>query len=744
MAQETKRAGLGLLNGSQAPGDFWGGLAAMLVVLPASIAFGVTVYSAIGPTYAAYGAIAGIVGATVIGLVAATLGGTDRLISAPCAPAAAVLAAFAIELVDQGVASSVIVLLMIMLGVIAGLIQILLGFVGIGRLIRYIPYPVVSGYLSAVGLIIIGSQIPRLVGAAPDAHWWSVVFAPHEWDWRAVTVGAVTACVALLAPRFTQKIPSTILGVIAGLLTYFLLAIDSPELRTLTDNTLVVGPVDIAPHAYFVSVSTRWREIGELKVGQIAALFGSALTLAVLLSIDTLKTCVILDQLTRTRHDSNRELVAQGMANVAASAVGGIPGAGTMGATVVNLSSGAQTRASGVLEGVFALVASLILGNFVAWIPVAALAGLLIVIGVRMIDREPLRFIESRATVFDFAVVAAVVVVAIAIGLIAASAVGVAMAIILFVREQVGGSVVRHKVYVNQVSSTWHRPEAEMLVLSQKGDQAVIVELQGSLFFGTTQQLYADLEQELRSRQYVILDLKRVQSVDVTAAHMLNQIRDTLAERGAQLLLSNVRENLPSGRNLREFLEQTGLLDNGEAVRVFPNLDSAIAWVEERLLGDRAGSPAAVEEAPMQLAEMDIFSKRKDETLKELEARMETRTYRPGETVYVRGQPGDEIFWIRRGAVFIFAPMGAGRTRHVASFGRGDFFGGLAFLDGQPRGNDAIAQADTEVYVLSREQFNQIAETHKKLANTLILAIARTMARRLRHADSELAMLQEY
>lgn len=746
MAEETKRTGtgLGLLNGRQAPGDFWGGLAAMLVVLPASIAFGVTVYSAIGPTYAAYGAIAGIVGATVIGLVAATLGGTDRLISAPCAPAAAVLAAFAIELVRQGVASSVIVLLMIMLGVIAGLIQILLGFVGIGRLIRYIPYPVVSGYLSAVGLIIIGSQIPRFVGAAPDTQWWDIIVSPQTWDWRAVTVGCATVCVALLAPRITQKVPSTILGVLAGLLTYFVLAIDDADLRTLSDNALVVGPIDIAPQAYFVSVSTRWREIGELKVGQIAALFGSALTLAVLLSIDTLKTCVILDQLTRTRHDSNRELIAQGMANVSASAVGGIPGAGTMGATVVNLTSGAQTRASGVIEGLFALFASLILGNFIAWIPVAALAGLLIVIGVRMIDREPLRFIESRATVFDFAVVAVVVIVAMTIGLIAASAVGVAMAIILFVREQVGGSVVRHKVYVNQISSTWHRPEAEMLVLSQKGDQAVVVELQGSLFFGTTQQLYGDLEPELRSRQYVILDLKRVQSVDVTAAHMLNQIRDVLAERDAHLLLSNVRENLPNGRNLREFLVQTGLLDNSDVVRVFPNLDNAIAWVEERLLGERENGLVAVEEPAMQLAEMDLFSKRKDETLKELEMRMETRTYKPGETVYARGQPGDEIFWIRRGAVFIFAPMGAGRTRHVASFGRGDFFGGLAFLDAQPRSNDAIAQTDTEVYVLSREQFNQIAETHKKLANTLILAIARTMARRLRHADSELAMLQEY
>ncbi|MDP3440186.1 MAG: SulP family inorganic anion transporter, partial [Azonexus sp.] len=140
-------------------GDLWGGLAAMLVALPASIAFGVTIYSAIAPAHAALGALAGIVGAAVIGLIASTLGGTDRLISAPCAPAAAVLSAFAIELVSDGVPAGNIILLLLMLGILTGGFQVLFGFVGIGRLIKYIPYPVVSGYLTGVGLIIIGSQI---------------------------------------------------------------------------------------------------------------------------------------------------------------------------------------------------------------------------------------------------------------------------------------------------------------------------------------------------------------------------------------------------------------------------------------------------------------------------------------------------------------------------------------------------------------------------------------------------------
>ncbi|MFZ2266750.1 MAG: SulP family inorganic anion transporter [Azonexus sp.] len=732
-----------LLGRKQVPGDFWGALAAMLVALPASIAFGVTIYSAIAPSYAALGALAGIIGATVIGLVASTLGGTDRLISAPCAPAAAVLSAFAIELTHQGVTPSTIVLLLILLGILAGIVQLLLGFIGVGRLIKYIPYPVVSGYLSGVGLIIIGSQIPKFVGAAAGSRWWEVLLSPWGWDWRGLAIGGATVVVAILAPKVTNKVPGTILGILAGLLTYFGLAVQDPSLWETANNPLVIGALGAAKEGYLASITGRWYEIGDLRLSQIAALIGTALTLAALLSIDTLKTCVVIDQLTRTQHESNRELVAQGIANIASSSIGGIPGAGTMGATLVNLNSGAKTRMSGVLEGVLSLVTALILGSFMAWIPVASLAGILIVIGIRMLDREPLRFIESRATVFDFGVVLAVVVVALTIGLIAASAVGVAMAIILFLREQIGGSVVRHKVYANQMSSTWYRPEAEMRIIEQKGDQAVIFELQGSLFFGTTQQLYGEIEPELGKRSYIILDLKRVLSVDVTAAHLLNNVRDALQERGAMLVLSGVREKLPNGRNLREFLEQTGVVTSDESVvRVFPELDSAIEWVENRILGER--KTTAEEDKPIQLHEMDLFKLHKDETMQDLEARMELRSYKAAETIYALGAPGDEIFWIRHGTVRIFAPLGGGRTRHIASFGRGDFFGGLAFLDNRPRGNDAIALTDTEVYVLSREQFNALAEEHKKLAFNLITAIARTLAIRLRNADTELTMLQEY
>lgn len=722
------------------PGDFWGGLASMLVALPASVAFGVTVYSAISPQYAVFGALAGILGAAALGLIAPTFGGTDRLISAPCAPAAAVLSAFAIELVQQGAAPASIVLLLTVLGILTGLIQMLIGFLGVGRMIKYIPYTVVSGYLSGVGLIIIGSQMPRFVGADPSTAWWKAAITMDMWDMRSIVIGLSTVLVALLAPKVTKAVPSIILGIVAGIVAYLAMANSDASMLTLTDNKLVLGALDAPTGGYITTITGRWNDIGELKLAQIAALFGSALTLAALLSIDTLKTCVVIDQMTHTRHDPNRELFAQGLANISSSAIGGIPGAGTMGATMVNLSSGAKTRLSGIVEGVLVLLTALLLNAFIAWIPIATLAGILIVVGLRMIDTKPLRFLESRSMVFDFAVVAVVIGFALTVGLIAASAVGVAMSILLFVREQLGGSVVRHKTFVNQRSSTWYRPEAEMRLIAQKGDKAVIIELQGSLFFGTTYELYSVLEPEIKTRDYIILDLRRVQSVDITAAQMLNLVRDMLRDRGVPLLLSNVREQLPNGRNLLEFFKQTGLIDSSDSVRIFKTIEAAIEWVEDKLVGDTV--PGNNEEVALNLQEMDLFQSHKDATIADLEGRMQQRIVKAGQPIYSIGDQEQELYLIRRGAVRIMAPIGGSRQlHHIATYGRGDFFGGLAFLDQHARGDNAIAHTEIELFVLSLDQFKQLAEEHKKLALLLITAISRTLAQRLRHADGERTLL---
>ncbi|MFY7959573.1 MAG: SulP family inorganic anion transporter [Elsteraceae bacterium] len=731
------------LKTKRAVGDLWGGAAAMLVALPSAIAFGVTIYSTLDASLAAQGALAGILGATTLGLLAPALGGTRRLISAPCAPAAAVLAAFAIEATAGGAGLAAALLMLTVVGLLAGLIQVAMGAVRLGTLIKFVPYPVVSGYLSGVGLVIITSQTPTLLGVPGGAHFWDALANPSSWRWQGMAVGVATMAAMFAAPRLTKAVPAPILALAVGLAAYFALGLVDPTLLTLAGNSLVVGLLgggESDGSGFLDSFVGHWLSLADLSFAQIKALAIPALTLAVLLSIDTLKTCVVLDALTRSRHDSNRELIGQGVSNMASAAIGGVPGAGTMGATLVNLSSGGETRFSGVAEGAFSLIAFMLLAPFIAWAPLSALSGILIVVGVRMIDWHTLQFLKSRDTILDFAVIAAVVACALSVSLIVASGVGVVLAILLFIREQVGGSVVRRKLYGDQVSSNRVRLRQERDILDERGDQAVIFELQGSLFFGTAHQLTLAIEAELTERKYLILDMRRVQTVDVTAGHVLDQIKDRVIERDGVLIFSNVPQHLPSGRDVSQYFDELGLVKPESPVKLFAEAREAIEWVEDRIIED--AQITRDQETLLELRELELFKGRKSESLSALEQCMETRTYKAGEKIVGVGDLGDELFLIRRGLIRIMLPIADGRSRHLGTFGRGAFFGEMSFLDGDPRSADAIAFTDATISTLSRKRFDQLAEEHRKVALNLMEGIASVLAGRLRHTNGELRALE--
>ncbi len=715
----------------------------MLVALPSAIAFGVTIYSPLGGSYAAQGALAGIVGTAALGVVASTFGGTKRLITAPCAPAAAVLSALTIELVAKGIQPQQIILMLAGVALLCGIFQIIFGLIHFGTLIKYMPYPVVSGYLSGVGLIIIVSQVPKFLGVPGGTSFWHALAGLGLWRWQSVLVGAVTIIVMVLAPKLTKAVPAAILALAAGVATYFALALTGRAMLTLAGNRFVVGPLGTSTAGFFDSIALRWRAVGGMSAEQFVILVVPALTLAVLLSIDTLKTCLVLDTITRSRHDSNRELIGQGLGNLASTAVGGIPGAGTMGATLVNISSGAQTRRSGLIEGVLAIVTLVLLGPAIAWVPIAALAGILIVVGVRMFDRKSLLLLRSRSTILDFAVIVAVVIVAETVGLIPASAVGLGLAIMLFLREQIGGAVVRRKLYGNEMFSKQVRLPGEMAMLEQRGGRTVIYELQGSLFFGTTDQLYSALEPELKNteRAYFILDMRRVQSVDVTAAHMLENIEHLLRERGGFLIFSHLPLNVPTGQHLENYFDQVGLVRGERRVRTFGHRDEALEWVEDHILGGALLERA--DEQPLELREIELFKARTDETIAALADCMAMKSYKAGQAIFARGDTGDSLFLIRRGTVRIMLPLSGRTPYHLATFSSGDFFGEMAFLDSNPRSADAVAVGDTDVFALSRARFDELAQQHRILAMNLLESLARALATRMRHTDREISALQD-
>ncbi|MSP27806.1 MAG: cyclic nucleotide-binding domain-containing protein [Methylococcales bacterium] len=720
--------------------EFWGGLAAMLVVLPSSIAFGVLVFSAISPQLVGEGAFVGMMGAAVLGLVAPLVGRTPALITAPCAPAAAILSALAVDLLRQGIAIERISGLLALTALLAALLQVLYGLLKGGQLIKYIPFPVVSGYLSGVSLIIAVGQLPKLLGLPKGMALTQGLLSLKLWQWQGIVVGLVTMTVMCLSPRLTKKIPATIMGLSAGILSYFALGLWMPELLSLDANSLVVGAIPKGV-SFLDTVKGRFISITDIHTSDLNIVVHSAVALSALLSIDTLKTCVILDSLTKNRHDSNRELLGQGLANLAAFMTGGMSGAGTMGATLVNVSSGGRKPLSGFIEGGLVLLVILMLSPLIAWVPISALAGILLLVAFRIFDWKAFRLLKNKETRFDFAVIAAVVIVAESVGLIAAAGTGIWLAIFLFIRDQLRSSVLRRRATLKDVSSKTYRLESEEVLLQQHGDEAAVIDLQGNLFFGTTDYLFTQLETDLRTQKLLLFDMRRVQSLDYTATHLFTLMHDRLKEHGGSLLFSGMPSSLLGGQNLQRYMTNVGLL-NDDGIHIFETRDEGIEWMENRIL-HAWGWTEKPDELAFELDDIEVLHNMDETTLNALRECAYQRTVHAGETVFSVGDDGDELFLIRRGTVRILLPLKSGKYHHVATFSRGDYFGEMGFIDYQQRSADAVAKTDCELYVLSRKKFNIRVYDNAVLGARVFARIAKAISSRLRQTDSELSALEE-
>ncbi|OGS34846.1 MAG: hypothetical protein A2293_06965 [Elusimicrobia bacterium RIFOXYB2_FULL_49_7] len=722
-------------------GDCFGGLSAMLVALPSAIAFGLVIYSAIGPEYAGKGAMAGIVGTIALGLIAPLFGATKRLITAPCAPAAAVMSVFVAESLQRGIAPEQIPFMLVMTALLAGLVQMAAGWLKGGRFIKYIPYPVVAGYLSGVGVLIFIAQFPKWLGVPKGVNLIHALAASDQWIWQSIVVGGITLLSMIFSPRIIRRVPGAIIALLCGVGSYFALSLLDPSLRQLTGNPLLIGPITSGEVHFFGNLLSQWSLLPDFSVSALASLFLPACTLAVLLSVDTLKTGLVLNALTRSRSDANRELIGQGLGNIASALACGMPGAGTMGATLVNVNSGGQTRLSSFLEGVFALLALLLLGRFIAWIPVAALAGILLVVAVRMVDPKIFKLLKQRSTFLDFMIILAVVISAVALSLIWAAAVGLSIAIFLFLRDQIKRPVVRRKLLGSETFSKKKRIPSEMEILFSKGASTVVFELQGQLFFGTTDQLLMEIEPALAKARTVILDMKRVQAVDYTAVYVLHQIEGRITEADGTLIFAALPQTSHSG-NIRHYLQNLGFTGEKERVRFFESLDSALEWSEEQLLMAHTVAGIGRGQA-LSLAQFPFFSGVPESTLDLLSGIALEKNYQAGEHVFKRGDQGSELYFIRQGSVKIVLPIHGSGVHHLATFGRGDFFGDMSFLDHATRSADAVAGEPLQLYVMSRDDFDRLSKPHAEVAALVFERLARMLSERLRQTNIELEALEK-
>lgn len=473
-------------------GDFFGGLTAGVVALPLALAFGVA---------SGFGAVAGLYGAIALGFFAALAGGTSTQVSGPTGPMTVIFAAAIVAF--PGDASAV-------LGVvfIAGILQIVFGYLKVGVFIRYIPYPVISGFMSGIGVIIILLQLHPLLGAASVGSPLDAVLnlpaSILNVNLHSLLLALITMAIVFLTPaRISRIIPSPLLALLGGSLVsiafHFQVAVIGEIPSGLPDFALPLFSVDLLPK-----------------------IVPMALALAVLGVIDSLLTSVVADSMTKTKHNSNKELIGQGIGNIVASLIGGLPGAGATMRTVVNVKAGGTSRISGMTHSIFLLAILLGLGRYAALIPLPVLAGILMKVGVDILDYRLLRMVR-RVPRQDLTVMLTVFVITVFVDLIVAVGVGVTLASLMITYRISSQSKIDVKGVPHQ---DWHRDLER--TLEDETDYGIrTVSVMGAFFFGTTAKMQEQVS-KLIGTKVVIINCLDVPFMDLSGYFALSEMIDRL------------------------------------------------------------------------------------------------------------------------------------------------------------------------------------------------------------------------
>lgn len=487
--------------------DLTGGITAALASLPLALAFGVK---------SGLGAQAGLYGAIILGFVAALLGGTKGLISAPTAPMTAVTSIIIAQLV--GVMGSVEQALPViaMSLVVAGGFQILFGLIRVGQLVHYIPYAVVSGFMTGIGILILQSQVAPAVGLEKGE-----VLSLSTIHLSALSITAATLALLYGLKRWAKRLPGSLIALFVMTSLTLLFGVQTP----------VIGDIPSGLPSFILP---------ELNSSVLWIVFFGGLQLGALGVLDTLLTSVIADNLTKTHHNSNRELYAQGLGNALAGLFGGLPGAGTTTCTVINIQGGAQTRVAGMANAVFLLLVLLFANTLAAQVPLAVLAGILIKVGLDIIDYLGFKYLKLMPKTDGF-ILFSVILLTVLVDLMVAVGAGVLFAVLAYISTMKGWK----KTYQNKLHLADYCQEKH-LPLPQTAERTLVMKIEGSLFFGFTPHWQSTLDNLHLEKEAdtLVLCLDQVQYVDSSGIYALQESLRELSRNGIHLVLVGVSEGL--------------------------------------------------------------------------------------------------------------------------------------------------------------------------------------------------------
>ena len=600
---------------SNIKGDVLGGLTAGIVALPLALAFGVS--SGLGPS-------AGLYGAIFLSFFAALFGGTATQISGPTAPMTAVsmvVIATIIGVHNGSVEKALPYILAVFL--LSGIFQIGLGFLGLGKYIKYIPYPVVSGFMTAIGVIILITQILPLIGydAKKDIELVESYRPMAEQSLLEKILTDETKDGILVIEDFEQAIDrankidrseiieeaqnlaknnsSGVIGtikaipraigfinwieVVLAFATIFIIY-GFKRITTAVPSTLValivVSGVAIGFGIDYISIQQipngfpkiQWTLFTDFNLLEILPYVFTALTLSLLGAIDSLLTSVVADNLTKTRHLPNKELIGQGIGNSIGAIFGGLPGAGATIRTVVNIQSGGKTRLSGMIAGIVLLLILLVLSPLASKIPAAVLAGILVTVGIGVMDYKGLNVL-SKVPRTEIIIMAVVLLLSVFWNLVYAVGIGLLLACLFFMKKM--GDLAKNNSKVGLISN---EKEFEKNISEKSKENVFVKHINGPLFFGFTSEFVSIANTIPKTASVIIIDMEKVPYIDQSGLFALEDVILDLDKKDIKIIIAGIQSQP------MQLMKTMGIL--GELIpeeRVFKSLSDSKSFLIDQI-----------------------------------------------------------------------------------------------------------------------------------------------------------------
>jgi anti-anti-sigma factor len=729
-------------------GDFVGALAAVIMTIPTSMGYGLLALSSLGDAVVPQAILAGLYAPIFGCIVAVLLGANTTMIYSPRSIVTFLIGALVLDSIArsnlaflQAAAPAVLLGVAFLMVFMAGLFQALFGLFRLGELVRYIPAPVIAGFQNAAAILIFFSQIDNMLGLERHVALADLPAAFANLQPLTLLVGVVTCVLILKGARITRRIPPTIFGLVCGVALYYLLA--AAGFGAGLSPAVGAIPFSLPSLHYFVEFAGLVTNPAFAKV--LPVLIGGALSLAIVASLDGMLCARLIESDSGNRIEANRELARIGIGNMVTAGFGGIANGINLASSFANHRSGARTPLSLLFHAGFLLLAVLVLSPLIAYIPRVVIAAMLVVVAIQLVDRWTLQiclkllkrqFASTQNMLLDLTIILFVTIAAVAINIVFAVLIGVTVTVLFFLLRM-SKSVIRRSYRCDAVRSRKTRDEQLMELLSKHGAEILVFELEGPLFFGTAENLAAEIDRAMLERTtHLIFDLKRVNDVDSTGAKVLLQAHDRLAKAGKFLVLSALEERTQVANVLKDMGVTTALTRS----RIFHDTDRAIEWAEERVIFGHLGEVKTGGEFPFD--QLDVLAGMDTAELDVIKSALSRRTYQAGAMVFAEGDESRELYIVAMGSASARLRLpGTERQTRLISFSPGTVFGELALLDQEARSASVEADENLVCYVLTRDSFDRLTAQYPAIAIKLLTNLGRELASHLRRANRTINQL---